>query len=101
MSSIVIDPFAFSPVASPKDTNTLVAIGKPNRHHAAPGHAQTKETVFIDAVIEIGEDKPVRIREGVFGLVKTDSVFGLLMRSFASLHSNVGGASSDSIYNTI
>jgi hypothetical protein len=76
-SSIVINPCAFAPVTSAEDANAFIPIGEPDGHHATTGQTQTEQAVFVQAVIEIGEDQPIWIGEGVPGLLKANAMFGL------------------------
>jgi hypothetical protein len=92
-----VDPFTLAPISGAKYANAPVSIGETDGQYSIAIEADAEEAVFVDAVIEIGEDHPIRVGKSMSGAFETDSVFVLVdeilnlvplerCRCFASFH---------------
>jgi len=69
-----IDILPLSPVTGPNDPNDAFSVGKTDRHDTAFYLAKAEKPIFISAVIQVINDDPLRIGEGVLGFIERNAV---------------------------
>jgi hypothetical protein len=87
----VINPFPLSPVTCSNDSDSAFSDGKADGHDAALYLAETEETIFRFAVIQILNNDATRIGKGVLGFMEGNLVLFEFCVFLKSSHSKSGG----------